>query len=68
LQDISFHWLALAAAFVIVVLIVLVGWELYRGSRLALHQFGFGFWWARSGSGVQRLRRLPFIFGTSSPP
>jgi len=33
--DISFRWLALLAAVTIGVLIALVGWELYQGSRMA---------------------------------
>ena len=38
--DISFRWLALLAAVTIGLLIALVGWELYQGSRMAIGQFG----------------------------
>ncbi len=41
--DRAFKWLTLAMALVIFLLIILIGWELARGSRLALHQFGWHF-------------------------
>jgi phosphate transport system permease protein len=63
--DRSFHWLALLAALTILALIVLVGWELYRGSRLAIHQFGFRFLVSSEWDPVSDVYgALPFIFGT----
>jgi len=63
--DRSFHWLALLAALTILALIVLVGWELYRGSRLAIHQFGAGFLVSSEWDPVSDVYgALPFIFGT----
>jgi phosphate transport system permease protein len=50
---------------VIVLLIFLVGWELYAGSRLSLKQFGLGFLWSTEWDPVQdKYGALPFIFGT----
>jgi phosphate transport system permease protein len=63
--DIAFKWVAAFAAGMIVVLIVLVGWELYWGSRLSLRQFGFGFLLSSEWDPVQdKYGALPFIFGT----
>jgi len=57
--------LAAAAALTIVALILLVGWELYAGSRLALHRFGFGFLVHSTWDPVsEEYGALPFIFGT----
>ncbi len=63
--DIAFKWVAALAAAMIVVLIVLVGWELYHGSQLALAKFGPGFLWSTEWDPVQdKYGALPFIFGT----
>jgi phosphate transport system permease protein len=63
--DIAFKWVAVFAAAMIVVLIVLVGWELYLGSRLALAKFGVGFLWSSEWNPVsEKYGALPFIFGT----
>jgi phosphate transport system permease protein len=63
--DFAFKWVAAGAAFMIVVLIVMVGWQLYAGSRMALSQFGFGFLWSSEWDPVQdKYGALPFIFGT----
>jgi phosphate transport system permease protein len=63
--DIAFKWVAAFAAAMIVILIVLVGWELYSGSRLALKQFGVSFLWSSEWDPVQdKYGALPFIFGT----
>ena len=63
--DIAFKWVAALAAAMIVVLIVLVGWELYAGSRLSLGHFGLGFLWSSKWDPVQdKYGALPFIFGT----
>jgi phosphate transport system permease protein len=63
--DIAFKWIAALAAAMIVVLIVLVGWQLYVGSRLSLGKFGLGFLWSSEWDPVQdKYGALPFIFGT----
>ena len=63
--DIAFKWVAAMAAAMIVVLIVLVGFELYWGSRLALAKFGPGFLFSSEWDPVQdKYGALPFIFGT----
>jgi phosphate transport system permease protein len=60
-----FKWAAALAAAMIVVLIVLVGWELYVGSRQSLFKFGAGFLWSSEWDPVaERYGALPFIFGT----
>lgn len=41
--DGAFKWLTLLMALVVFLLIVLIGWELYLGSRLAIHKFGWHF-------------------------
>src|SRR5580658_4414800 len=63
--DIAFKWVAALAAGMIIVLIVLVGWELYAGSRMAIKQFGASFLWSSKWDPVQdKYGALPFIFGT----
>ena len=63
--DISFRWLALLAALTIAALIVLVGWELYRGSRLAIAQFGLNFLGSSKWDPVtDQYGAWPFIYGT----
>ena len=63
--DLAFKWVAGAAALVVVALIVLVGWQLYAGSRLAIHKFGFSFLWTREWNPVEdQYGALPFLFGT----
>jgi phosphate transport system permease protein len=63
--DIAFKWVAVLAAAMIVVLIVLVGWQLYYGSRLSLAKFGAGFLWSSEWDPVaDKYGALPFIFGT----
>jgi len=63
--NIAFKWAAALAAVMIVVLIVLVGWELYAGSRLALAKFGPGFLTSSEWNPVaEKYGALPFIFGT----
>src|ERR1051326_2300599 len=41
--DKAFEWLTLAMAFAVVLLIILVGWQLWSGSLLAMKKFGVGF-------------------------
>jgi len=65
LPNSAFKWAAALAAAMIVVLIVLVGWELYTGSRQALMKFGSGFLWSSEWDPVaEKYGALPFIFGT----
>jgi phosphate transport system permease protein len=63
--DAAFKWLAFAGAFMVVVLIVLVGGELYRGAHLAIAKFGVGFLVHSKWDPVSdQFGALPFIFGT----
>jgi phosphate transport system permease protein len=63
--DIAFKWVACIAASMIVILIILVGFELYWGSRLSLAKFGLGFLWSSEWDPVtDKYGALPFIFGT----
>ena len=63
--DISFRWLALLAAGTIGLLIVLVGWELYQGSRQAISQFGPKFLVSSTWNPVtDHYGAWPFIYGT----
>jgi len=65
LPDIAFKWLAGMASMLIFLLIFLIGWELYHGSQLAIHQFGASFLWTREWNPVEdQYGALPFIFGT----
>ena len=41
--DKAFEWLTLAMASAVVVLVILIGWELWNGSSLAIKKFGFHF-------------------------
>jgi len=64
-SDEAFRWLALSAAIVVVGLIVLVGWELYRGARLSVQQFGGRFFVSSKWDPVSDIYgALPFIYGT----
>ena len=46
-------------------LIALIGWELYKGSKLSLHQFGWHFLVSSDWDPVNDIYgALPFIFGT----
>ncbi|MBU6401262.1 MAG: phosphate ABC transporter permease subunit PstC, partial [Verrucomicrobia bacterium] len=63
--DGCFRWLAWTMAMVVLGLTALVGWELFQGSVLSLHRFGWRFlvrsdWDPVNGS----FGALPFIFGT----
>jgi len=65
LGDRAFHWLTLAMALSVFVLLFLIGWELYAGSRPALRQFGWRFLISREWDPVNDLYgALPAIFGT----
>jgi phosphate transport system permease protein len=63
--NIAFKWAAALAAGMIVVLIVLVGWELYAGARQSVSAFGPSFLWSNEWDPVNdKYGALPFIFGT----
>jgi phosphate transport system permease protein len=63
--DRSFRWLAIGAAFMIIVLIALVGWQLSRGAHLAIVTFGPGFLASSQWDPVtDEYGAWPFIYGT----
>src|SRR6266481_5182431 len=63
--DKSFEWLTLAMALAVVVLVFLVGWQLARGSSLAIRRFGFHFLTTSTWDPVaEQFGALPFIYGT----
>jgi phosphate transport system permease protein len=65
LGDNAFRWLTLLMAFSVFVLIALIGYELFSGSRLALQKFGFHFLIGNTWDPVNEVfGALPFIFGT----
>src|SRR5216117_3469490 len=65
LGDKVFEWLTLAMALVVLVLVVLIGWQLWIGSSLAIKKFGFHFLTASTWDPVaEQFGALPFIYGT----
>src|SRR5882672_3835447 len=63
--DKAFEWLTLAMALAVVLLVVLVGWQLARGSSLAIQKFGFHFLATSTWDPVaEQFGALPFIYGT----
>src|SRR5439155_19546257 len=63
--DKAFAWLTLAMALAVIVLIVLIGWQLWLGSSLAVKKFGLHFLTTSTWDPVtERFGALPFIFGT----
>src|SRR5436190_2687545 len=63
--DKVFRWLTLAMALAVVVLVFLVGWQLARGSSLAVQKFGFRFLTTSTWDPVaEQFGALPFIYGT----
>ncbi len=63
--DRIFKWLTFAMAISVVVLIVLVGFKLYQGSRPAIQKFGPHFLVNSTWDPVsEEFGALPFIFGT----
>ena len=63
--DLSFGWLALLAALTVLVLVALVGWELFIGAHKAIRQFGPGFLVKSTWDPVSDVYgALPFIYGT----
>src|SRR5437667_6642235 len=65
LADEAFEWLTLAMALTVVVLIILIGWQLWIGSSLAIKKFGFHFLTTSTWDPVaEQFGALPFIYGT----
>src|SRR6516165_7996627 len=63
--DKAFEWLTLAMALTVVLLIILVGWQLWSGSELAIKKFGFHFLGTSTWDPVaEQFGALPFIYGT----
>jgi len=63
--DRLFKWLTLLMALCVFVLIVLIGFELAKGSSLALKKFGWSFLVSSDWDPVNaQFGALPFIFGT----
>jgi len=63
--DRVFRWLTLLMALSVFALIVLIGFELARGSHLALQKFGWRFLSSSTWDPVsEQFGALPFIFGT----
>src|SRR5436305_5244925 len=63
--DKAFEWLTLAMALAVVVLIILIGWELWGGSSLAIRKFGFHFLTTSTWDPVaEQFGALSFIYGT----
>ena len=64
--DRVFEWFTLAMALVVVALVFLVGWQLARGSHLAIIRFGFHFLPTSTWDPVaEQYGALPFIYGTA---
>src|SRR6184192_4047410 len=65
LGDKAFEWLTLAMASAVLVLVVLIGWQLWIGSSLAIKKFGFHFLTTSTWDPVaEQFGALPFIYGT----
>ncbi|MGZ4972521.1 MAG: phosphate ABC transporter permease subunit PstC [Limisphaerales bacterium] len=63
--DRAFKWLTLAMAVSVFVLVVLIGFELAKGSHLTLKKFGWTFLGGSNWDPVnEEYGALPFIFGT----
>lgn len=63
--DRAFRWFTLGMALAVVALVVLVGWQLARGSHLAIAKFGFHFLTTSTWDPVaEQYGALPFIYGT----
>src|SRR6185295_8026101 len=63
--DRAFKWLTLVMALSVFALILLIGFELWRGSHLALQKFGWRFLTSSEWDPVnEQFGALPFIFGT----
>ena len=63
--DKAFQWLTFAMAMAVVVLVILTGWQLWRGSSLAIQKFGFHFLATSTWDpNAEQFGALPFIYGT----
>src|SRR5438034_9042498 len=63
--DKAFEWLTLAMAMAVVLLVILIGWQLWRGSSLAVQKFGFHFLTTSNWDPVtEKFGSLPFINDT----
>jgi len=63
--DRAFEWLTLGMALIVVVLVSLIGWQLARGSSLAIQKFGLRFLTTSTWDPVaEQFGALPFIYGT----
>src|SRR5213083_1855126 len=63
--DKAFERLTLAMALAVVVLIILIGWQLWIGSSVAIRKFGFHFLVTSTWDPVaEQFGALPFIYGT----
>jgi phosphate transport system permease protein len=63
--DRAFEWLTMAMASAVLVLVILIGWELWNGSSLAIKKFGFHFLTTSTWDPVaEQFGALPFIYGT----
>src|SRR5438046_399495 len=63
--DKAFEWLTLAMALAVVVLVILLGWELWGRSSLAIRKFGFHFLTTSTWDPVaEQFGALSFIYGT----
>jgi phosphate transport system permease protein len=63
--DKAFEWLTLGMALVVLLLVFLIGWQLARGSSLAIQKFGFRFLTTSTWDPVaEEFGALPFIYGT----
>ena len=63
--DKAFEWLTLAMALAVVVLIILIGWQLWIGCSVAIKKFGFHFLVTSTWDPVaEQFGALPFIYGT----
>ncbi|HST30151.1 MAG TPA: phosphate ABC transporter permease subunit PstC [Chthoniobacterales bacterium] len=63
--DKAFEWLTLAMALFVILLIFLIGWQLARGSSLAIQKFGFRFLTTTTWDPVaEQFGALPFVYGT----
>jgi len=64
--DKVFAWFALAMALAVVALVFLVGWQLARGSAVAIQKFGLRFVTGSTWDPVaENFGALPFIYGTA---
>jgi phosphate transport system permease protein len=63
--DRAFKWLTMAMALTIFVLVALIGFELFKGSKSSIKQFGWHFLVSSDWDPVNDVYgALPFIFGT----